>query len=168
MNLKELWIGDRIRLLKSGRIGTFEGMGDGGKIRIKINEKIILTKKSNIELLASDYDNLPEEIEFEEEEVYVNKTRTNAQNNSKVIDLHLEKLDPQFNIPPIRAFDFQIEECKKFLDQSIQNNYNQVVIIHGKGSGILKSAIRDLLKDYREVYFIFEINKGGATEVWLK
>jgi len=45
VNLKELWIGDNVRLKKSGRIGTFEGEVNG-KARVKLKDKIVLSIRS--------------------------------------------------------------------------------------------------------------------------
>lgn len=166
MKISDLWIGDQILLKKSGRKGRFEGINSKGKLMVNVQGKIILTNPQNVELITEDYDNTPEEVEFPDPVKTKNKSL--PETNSFVIDLHLEKLDPQHNIPAIRALDFQIEKCKTFLEKSISKKFHRIIIIHGKGSGILKTSIKNLLKEYQEVYFTFDINNGGATEVWLQ
>ena len=86
----------------------------------------------------------------------------------KEIDLHLDVLDPKRQISQHRMLDYQIEACKKFLNAALEARYRTVVVIHGKGSGILKQEIQHLLKMSDLVDYSFEINNGGATEVWLK
>ena len=66
------------------------------------------------------------------------------------------------------ALDFQLMQCKKFLDQAVQSRASRIVIIHGRGAGILKDQVCHLLEDYQQVYQQFEINRGGALEVWLR
>ena len=86
---------------------------------------------------------------------------------SASIDLHMEVLNPSLQHGrPERIVDIQIKAAKEFIDKSIAHGTKQILIIHGKGEGVLKSEIDHLLSLYDEVKFTFSKNNGGATEVW--
>ena len=44
-----------------------------------------------------------------------------------------------------------ILEVDRFLDEAYLANLGQVTIIHGKGTGVLRSGIRDFLRKHRLV-----------------
>ena len=50
MILDDLWIGDKLLIISSGKRGTFVGQVDG-KARIKVGEKIIRVKPQNLKLV---------------------------------------------------------------------------------------------------------------------
>ena len=68
----------------------------------------------------------------------------------------------------------QMNCCRHFIQRSISSNMNRVVLIHGKGEGVLKSEIISYLrklKNYHDLNIEFfeapysEYGMGGATEV---
>jgi len=63
-------------------------------------------------------------------------------------------------------------ECDRFLDGCVMSGLTQVSIIHGKGTGVLRSGIHDLLKSHRQVksYRLGKFGEGenGVTIVELK
>ncbi len=76
---------------------------------------------------------------------------------SKVSYREFEKLPSRdLNVMGMRA-DAAIQEVTRFIDQAILANSGQVRILHGKGSGALRKAIRDYLSARAEV-------KGMADE----
>lgn len=60
--------------------------------------------------------------------------------------------------------DEALKKLDKFLADSLLSNIGYVTIIHGKGTGALRSAIHKLLKDINEVksFRIGELVEGGA------
>jgi len=46
-------------------------------------------------------------------------------------------------------FKMQIDYFKKMLDSAIAAEYNKVTFIHGVGNGVLKNAIIEELKNYK-------------------
>lgn len=60
----------------------------------------------------------------------------------------------------------------KYLDQAVMNNLNEVTVIHGKGTGILRQAVQTALKENRQVksFRLGDFNEGGdgVTIVRLK
>ena len=65
-----------------------------------------------------------------------------------------------------------IYEIDKFLDDSFIANLNEVTIVHGKGTGILRNNITDFLKKHKLVksFSFGKLNEGGdgATVVKIK
>lgn len=57
-----------------------------------------------------------------------------------------------------------IIEVDRFLDESYLNNFGQVYIIHGKGTGVLRSGIQEFLRRHKHVksYRIGNFNEGGT------
>ena len=174
LNLDDLWVGDKVKIISSGKIGVFEGIGKNGKARIKYQDKILLVSASN----------LTEEGIIESDENVIDKdfTKFSVEDNSvvrekkplkyhfkNVIDLHIEKLNPQLeHAHPQMILDHQLEMCKAFVENSIGEKRNVVTIIHGRGRGALRDQVLHMLKDYGAVRFAIEVNYGGAHEVWFR
>jgi DNA mismatch repair protein MutS2 len=63
-------------------------------------------------------------------------------------------------------------EVDRFLDESLLSNLTQVYIIHGKGTGVLRTGIQEFLRRHRHVksYRLGNYGEGGAgvTVVELK
>ena len=61
----------------------------------------------------------------------------------------------------------QIRHCEFTIEKAIKNNVSRLVVIHGKGEGVLKEEVRQLLKKYQvEAKDADYRNYGfGATEV---
>lgn len=55
-------------------------------------------------------------------------------------------------------------EADRFLDESIMSNLGQVYLIHGKGTGVLRTGMQEYLRRHRHVksYRIGNYNEGGA------
>ncbi|MGC8821645.1 MAG: endonuclease MutS2 [Desulfurella sp.] len=77
----------------------------------------------------------------------------------------------ELNIIGMHAFEAELEVLQ-FLDYAVANDIKEVRIIHGKGSGVLKEMVRNLLKDHKfvESFSMAPPNLGGdgATIVVLK
>jgi len=56
-----------------------------------------------------------------------------------------------------------IVEVDRFLDEAIMANLSQVYIIHGKGTGVLRTGIQDYLRRHKHVrtFRIGAFNEGG-------
>ncbi len=158
-DLKELWIGELLQVISSGRVGTYEGISKNGKIRIKSDGKIYLASLKNTQhhTAPTDKNQLPlEPIKKYKEEKTFNNT----------LDLHMEKLSPDLvHANPIQILNYQIKTCETYLKQAIKRRRASVTIIHGKGKGQLKNEVIHLLKSFSEVKFYIEKNNGGAQEV---
>lgn len=159
LDLKNLWIGEMLQVISSGRIGTFEGLGKNGKLRIKVEGKIYLASLSNVKeyIAPADKKILPLEPikKYKEVKAFVDQ-----------LDLHMEKLNPDLeHANPIQILNYQVKTCETYIRQAINRKRASVTIIHGRGKGQLKNEVIHLLKSYPEVKFFVEKNNGGAQEI---
>ncbi|MFM7218398.1 MAG: Smr/MutS family protein [Bacteroidota bacterium] len=87
----------------------------------------------------------------------------------RVIDLHIESLTEYANtVSPGQIIAQQLATFEKEMDRAHMDHLDRIIFIHGIGSGILKSAIREALKNYENVNFgdaAFERFGRGATQV---
>lgn len=162
---KDIWIGEFVKIKSSGREGRFEGLNSEGKARVSDKGKIYVTTMSNLEVLP------PQEYKLDLSDII--PRRPSQQKSVKInfehtLDLHIEKLAPHLihNIPQY-ILDYQLAKSRSFIDNAIEYNYPHITIIHGKGQGILKAAIENLLKSYAHIKFTFSKNDGGAVEIWM-
>ncbi|NOX46067.1 MAG: DUF2027 domain-containing protein [Chlorobi bacterium] len=89
-----------------------------------------------------------------------------------VVDLHIyELVDNHQNMENSEMLRVQINYFTKCLDSAIANNLSKVTFIHGVGTGVLKTAIKEILKDYNNVSSRDASMKEfgyGATEVLIR
>ena len=50
MNKNDLWIGDWLYILSTNKRGTFEGLDDAGRLKIKVGDEIFTENIENVEL----------------------------------------------------------------------------------------------------------------------
>lgn len=67
-----------------------------------------------------------------------------------IVDLHIgELVDNILGLSSHDMFKIQTDYFKKMLDSAIAADYNKVTFIHGVGNGVLKNAIIEELKNYK-------------------
>ena len=83
------------------------------------------------------------------------------------LDLHIEKLSPKHaRLNNREIIDLQLRSFDTYMRKAIRSGVTSVLIIHGKGTGRLKSEILYRLNRFPEVSNIEEGHKdGGATQV---
>jgi dsDNA-specific endonuclease/ATPase MutS2 len=84
------------------------------------------------------------------------------------IDLHIEQLiDNHRNMSNFDIIQVQLQHCKGTIERAIKNNVPRLVIIHGRGEGVLKEEVLHLLKKYpvEAKDADFRTYGIGATEV---
>ena len=93
------------------------------------------------------------------------------------IDLHIEELLEYSNgLSNHEIVQKQLTACRAFVQHAIKHKQKKIVLIHGKGAGVLKSEIRHYLIrldndgsvqiEYHDANFN-RYGNGGATEVIL-
>ena len=151
-----LMLGEEIKVLSLNENGYVQTLPDkNGNLQVKIG---ILKVNANI----SDIIRIEKIIDDSKEKTSYSKTTFIK--SDKMYD---NKID-------VRGFNTEDAICEidKFLDDSFIANLNEVTIIHGKGTGILRNNISDFLKRHKLVksFSFGKINEGGdgATVVKLK
>lgn len=168
-NPVDLWIGDKVRMVASGRQGTFEGLSSDGRARIKVGDKIFLCPVHGLDVIP-ETEHFPDIHAYlaAEEKKHEKPLRQVAIQFDHTIDLHIDKLAPHMeNEIPGRILEYQLQKSMDFIRQAIDRKYPHITIIHGKGQGVLREAILHQLKNFSQVRLTFSKNGGGAVEVWL-
>lgn len=156
----ELWVGDTLQVISTGIVGKYDSH-KGSFVIIDCKGNKISADKSDIRMYKQPKQVV--EITFEEEIVPESSIKFND-----TLDLHINKLAPHMeHQEQSRILDFQIEKARQFVQDAIDNKRYQILIIHGKGSGVLKAETLEMLKDFHTVRYTFDKNDGGATEIWL-
>ncbi|MBF1203367.1 MAG: endonuclease MutS2 [Fusobacterium periodonticum] len=155
--LKEpLMLGEEVKVLSLNENGFIQTLPDkNGNVQVKIG---ILKVNASI----NDIIRIENIIDKSKE-----KTSYSKSTFIKSDKLYSNKID-------VRGYNTEdaIYEIDKFLDDSFIANLNEVTIVHGKGTGILRNNITDFLKKHKLVksFSFGKLNEGGdgATVVKLK
>ena len=127
--------------------------------------------------LDSDKEHYSFDDELLERETLSKLKEVSKENSSTAneIDLHIENLlDSHLNMTNHEILTFQLKACKKFVHDAIENGTKKIVLVHGKGEGVLRNEIHSFLLTLKKLhdmnlefydasYQRFGI--GGATEV---
>jgi len=92
----------------------------------------------------------------------LNNKNTKKEKKRRELKLNLSTVDSRIDL---RGMDAE-EACyrvDKYLDDAYMGNLGEVTIVHGKGTGILRKAINDMLKRHPHVkdYRLGEYGEGG-------
>lgn len=161
---REIRKGDRVRLRSFGSVGVVDKInGDEAEVRVKslrFREKL-----SNLDLLEE----APPATETGR------GARLQQQRAARSTEVHLRAAtdDPRAELNLIgRTTDEAVDETDKFLDEAFLNDLGHVRIIHGHGTGALRRAIADFLRNHPHVARFTQAppdqGGAGATIVELK
>jgi len=155
--LKEpLMLGEEVKVLSLNENGYIQTLPDkNGNLQVKIGILKVNANISDIIRIEKIIDNTKEKASY---------SKSNFIKSDKMYN---NKID-------VRGYNTEdaIYEIDKFLDDSFIANLNEVTIIHGKGTGVLRNNISDFLKKHKLVksFSFGKFNEGGdgATVVKLK
>jgi len=166
MKVEDLWIGERLLVKSINETGTFEGTTDKGNLIVQLAIGTVEVTQNDV-ILAPDKSEPVTKYFAEEEEKNDPINKASFKNK---IDLHFESLMPnQSKLNFKNILSHQIAECRKFILQAIQRKEPFVTIVHGKGGGILKKEIHQLLIEFEDSIFTQKTeNQGGAIIVYFK
>lgn len=86
---------------------------------------------------------------------------TNDDDLEDIKDLHIEKLHPQpETLNPFEILDYQIKAADRFITQAKRLNRKKIVLIHGKGKGVLKNKIKELVQQHKLTFEYSDFNSG--------
>lgn len=161
LKLKEIWIGEGLKIKSNQKVGTFEGVGAQNHAFVRIDGKMHLIEAKDLEVHSA----IIEEPKLSLEDEKSASTSLVFENK---IDLHIETLNPDMqHADPARILAYQVKTTTDFIQEAIDRRQYTVNIIHGKGTGQLKSEVHHILDGVEQVSHYQLINHGGATEVLL-
>jgi len=119
-------------------------------------------------------DETPEQIVTEAKEIkpelIIDKHRTSPR--EAVVDLHIyELVEDHKGLESNEIIRVQVNYYTQCLESAIANHFSKVTFIHGVGTGVLKTAIKEILKDYPSIEYrdaSMQQFGYGATEVVIK
>jgi len=159
---RDIAVGDHVRLSSFGSIGIVDSIkGDEAEVRVKslrFREKL-----ENLELVKETTPAKPEGGRFSK----LRPTSNSVLQPSSSDD----NIRSELNVIGQRA-DEAVDAVDKFLDAASLGGLSQLRIIHGHGTGALRRAIAELLKDHPHVarFAVAPQDQGGsgATVVELR
>lgn len=135
--------GDEVRVLSLGQTGFVVEEAGQEEVIVQLGILKMKVHKTDIEKLAS-------------KQPAVSKPVHKVQRSSSQVRTELD----------LRGMMLEeaLIETERFLDQALLDNLNQVYIIHGKGTGVLRKGIQELLKQHRHVasYRMGNPGEGGT------
>ncbi|MBQ3055551.1 MAG: endonuclease MutS2 [Oscillospiraceae bacterium] len=131
---RPLKVGDTVELLAFGTRGTVLTLPDAdGNLRVQAGVLKVTTKLSEI--------NLVENAENKSVQAIVEKSKTALRTHKVATELDLRGM----------ASDEAIPVVDRYLDQAFLAKLNSVIIIHGKGTGVLRAAVQSHLRKHPHV-----------------
>jgi len=138
---REIAVGDRVRIRAFGSVGIVDNVkGDEAEVRVKslrFREKL-----ENLELVQ-------EAAPVKKEGGRFSKLRPSSSTETQ-LNVSDTNARSELNVIGQRA-DEATDAVDKFLDEASLGSLTQVRIVHGHGTGTLRRAIAELLKDHPHV-----------------
>ena len=169
-------IGDRVSYVNETGEGVITKVLSGNKIIVEGEDGFEMEYDlSEIIILNPDhYDSYDKSVDSASlSKDNITKLRNPVRHKKDVVevDLHIEELvDDHRGWSNAEIVQFQLEKFESVLNTAFQTRKRKMVVIHGRGDGILRFEIRRKLQDYPgiEVYDAnFKIYGQGATEILL-
>jgi DNA mismatch repair protein MutS2 len=161
---REIRTGDRVRLRAFGSVGIVDNIS-GNEAEVRVKALRFREKLANLELVE----------EAPPAPLTGRGARLQQQHaaRSTEVTLRAGADAPRAEINLLgRTVDEAVDETDKFLDQAFLNSLPEVRIIHGHGTGALRRAIADFLRNHPHVARFHqappEQGGAGATIVELK
>ena len=106
------------------------------------------------------------EVSYQKDKVTSTKKPSKQQRSQSVleVDLHIELLTSNYNyMDNFEIVQIQLNECQNKIEKALNSNFQKLIIVHGVGTGVLKTEVHSLLNNYKLRYYLSK--DGGATEV---
>jgi DNA mismatch repair protein MutS2 len=157
---REIAVGDKVKLRTFGSIGIVDQIkGDEAEVRVKalrFREKLDNLELVEVQTSPSDLGRLEKLRRAAATEIHLKPT-TAAQSEINVIG---------------QTTDEAVDAVDKFLDEAVLGGLSEIRIVHGHGTGALRRAVADLLKNHPHVdrFLAAPPDQGGtgATIVQLR
>lgn len=143
--------GQRVRLMDTndeGEISGFKGelfeitLSGGLVITAVRSEFVVVTREEDLQM----YRAMPSSFHKKKVET---PSASVSPNTPLTVNLHLEYIPGNENVPEWAARDFQIEYFRRVIRENLRHRGRKIVFIHGHGDGTLRDAVR---KELDEVF----------------
>ena len=180
--LRDLKIGDRVRLLSFGSVGIVNHIRDD-EAEVRVGSVRMREKLANLELVfevskSRDATGRRDAVKTGSVGAPAKRSLENTRRRAQTTELHLhseglgqDAIRSELNLIG-KQTDEAVDLTDKFLDEVFLNGLSEVRIIHGHGTGALRRAITELLKGHPHVARFAPAPQdqggAGATIVILK
>lgn len=175
-------VGDRVSFIDEAGTGIVLEIIDKNKVKVKNSDgfEMIYQSKKLVPLANPNDFRIHEAEEFRFIRGKIKADSTNKKKKSLPaqsksvweIDLHIEELVEDYrHLSNGEILDIQMRKFAIFISSAMDKKIQKVVIIHGKGEGVLKNEIRTALFGYgnMEIHDASYTKYGqGATEVVIR
>lgn len=124
-------VGDLVKAVKGGAMGRVE--------RIEKNRATVIMGAMRIEFKVSDLQHVPEQLEI------IDRARVQVDFVQQA-----SQFEARIDLRGMRMGEAMLT-LQNFLDRALMNNTRTVVILHGKGDGILRQAVVKKLREYKDI-----------------
>lgn len=144
--VRQIQVGDEVKVYSLNQKGHIVELFDGEAI-VQLGIMKMKVRRDDLELVSSAQSQAPKKQQVA---TIVKRTRDNSTRTE--LDLRGENLEEA------------IMEVDRFLDEAIMSNLGQVYIIHGKGTGVLRTGIQEFLRRHRHVksFRLGNYGEGGT------
>ncbi len=157
-------VGDQVRLPSLNTTGVVERISNDGEAEIRIGNLRFREKAANLEVIERVVQKPDHTLAGRLQRMQQRGTEINVRPSSDAPHAELNLIG--------KTTDVATDEADKFLDEAYMNDLTHIRIVHGHGTGALRRAIAELLKNHPHVAHFEQAppNQGGAgaTVVELK
>lgn len=164
MQLEDLWIGDWVQIIASGKTGKFEGILSNGKAKVKIGKEYLELSADEFTIGTDPSDAQEKKVVFEKEDAFNLKASLAY---PRKIDLHLDKLTNYNTRLHGEPLEYQLKTLNEYIEKAISFRVPRVNIVYGKGGNVLK---REVISSLETIFYpTIEIKEEeGNCIVWMK
>jgi len=174
--MRNFSIGDKVSFVNETGYGFVSRINPNGTVMVEDEDEFEREYAAGELILVDENQEITYEKSLSE---YGGKDRKRRKSRAVVhtkdlieVDLHIEELvDDHRGWSNAEILMHQIEQFEKVLSKAYQIGTKKIVVIHGRGDGVLRHEIRRKLRDYDgvEVYDASYQKYGqGATEILLR
>lgn len=179
-------VGDNVKFLNENLEGIVVTISDKNKITVEANDGFEYTVNKSELIKINDDNSINYNID---ENTIQNKVNTPIKSSTNIltpyitntkyqyervveIDLHLEELVEFPNkLENWQKLHTQLQHAKKCMSAAYNEKVKRIIFIHGKGTGVLKIELRNMLSNYDNIIVKdadYQEYCTGATEVIIK
>ena len=146
VRIEDVKTGDRVKVLSLGQNGEIITLPDDkGEITVQVGRLKVKAKTEDLKIIN---------------EGKKKKSTREDRHYRQLYSIKAKSVSVSINVQG-QNLDEARENVDKYLDDAFMAHLNEVTIIHGKGEGVLKKGINEMLKNHRHVS---EYRKGGYNE----
>ena len=164
-------VGDKVLFKKEKQSGIIIKVNSLYKVVVEtIDGFDVLVSVNDLARVEGDTDKSTSygEVSFQKDKVTSPKRKDKQQRSQSMlkVDLHIEFLTNNYNyMDNFEIIQIQLNECHNKIETALNSNCQKLIIVHGVGTGVLKTEVHNLLNNYKLRYYLSK--DGGATEVML-